>query len=179
MSGVLVDRLNGKTTIMYDVTTRTLPARTLVCLESRVEGESEVWALGKRFIALVRANPVPRVDGVAGAMILVYHGEVNEDSDGPVAMCLPVPDDQADAVVAAVPDLSVRREPEHEEAVVHVGAPVESNAAQWQVVSESLHAWVSAHKRRPSALGVRLTYGHTIVGRPRDVVDCDFSVPLA
>jgi hypothetical protein len=40
---------------------------------------------GKRNIMYeVKAQPPPRVDGVAGAASLIYHGEVNQDSDGPV-----------------------------------------------------------------------------------------------
>ena len=50
--------------------------------------------------------------------------------------------------------------------------------AQWQLVSESLHAWGEEHAARPSDLGVRLTY---LVTTPPDETrgpDCDFAVPF-
>ena len=179
LSAVVVDRLNGRSSVMYDVTTRSIPARSLLCLESRVESTSEVWALGKRFIGIMRSHPLPRLEGAAGAFFLVYYGEVNEDSDGPVAMCRPVPDDQVEAAAAELPELVVRHEPEHEEAYVHLGVGAELNPAQWQVVSESLETWAAEHARLPSGLGVRITY--TVIPGVSEQAgpDCDFAVPLA
>jgi hypothetical protein len=58
--------------------------------------QQEVWDLGKEVIGMLKAQPPPRVYGVARAAFLIYYGEVNQDSDGPVEFCWPVPQDLAD-----------------------------------------------------------------------------------
>lgn len=81
---------------MYEVKVRDIPARSLLCLLRHASNEQEVWDLGKEVIGMLKAQPPPRVDGVAGAAFLIYYGEVNQDSDGPVKFCGPVPQDRAD-----------------------------------------------------------------------------------
>lgn len=178
LAGALVDRLTGKRPTMYEVLTRELPERSLLCLKRNVESESAVWALGKEFIALLKERPLPPMDGRAGAMFLIYHGAVNDDSDGPVEMCRPVPGDEAEALAARYPELTLRHEPAHEEAFVALGT-VELDAPAWQLVSDALQGWADEHHREGSGLGVRLTYlapppPHTAASRP----DIDFAAPL-
>lgn len=55
------------------------------------------------------------------------------------------------------PELTLRTEPAHDEAVVHLGAePIE--ATRWQLVTESLLSWAEEHEWQPADLGVRVTY---------------------
>ena len=124
----LVDRLSGKRSVMYEVSTRQLPARQLLCLKRHVENQDAVFALGKEAIGLFKSRPealasapAPHVDGIVGASFLVYYGEVNDDSDGPVEWCRPVPADTAEGLAAHFPELTLREEPAHEEAYVDVG----------------------------------------------------------
>ncbi len=174
----LVDRLNGTRSVMYEVATREIPDRNLLSLERHVDGEQGVWELGKEFIALMKERPLPQMDGRAGATFLIYHGEVNQDSDGPVEMCRPVPDDRAEELAARFPELTLRTEPAHEEAFVAL-ATAELDAAQWQLVSDALRNWAGEQKRQPGNLGVRLTYLWSPPPRtPGSRPDCDFAVPL-
>ena len=180
LAAALVDRLSGKRSIMYDVTTRTMPERRILCLKRHVNGEDGAWALGKEFIAVLRRHDLPRIDGREGAAFCIYWGEVSEDSDGPLEWCRPLPADQAEGLAAAVPELSLRTEAAHEEAFVHLGPGGETTAAEWQLCSESLRAWADEHAARPADLGVRVTYlasppPITETSRP----DCDFAVPIA
>jgi hypothetical protein len=69
----------------------------------------------------MRGGSVPSPEGIAGAPFLIYHGEVTEDSDGPVEWCWPVPDDQAAAIAARFPDLTLRTEPAHQKPFIHLG----------------------------------------------------------
>jgi hypothetical protein len=128
LAGRLVDRLKGKSSAMDEVTTRELPERSLLCRKRHVDGYPGVWALGKEFIGLLKDRPLPAMNGRAAAAFLIYHGEVSEDSDGPVEWCRPVPDGQADDLAAEFPELTLRTEPGHEEAVVPLGT-VEVSAA--------------------------------------------------
>jgi len=174
----LVDRLNGKRSTMYQVETREIPERSLLCLKCHADGYPGVWALGKEFIALMRERPVPLMDGRAGAAFLIYHGEVNEDSDGPVEWCRPVPTDQAAKLAAGFPELSLRTEPAHEEAFVPLGT-VEVSTTQWPLISDSLSTWAVENHRLPSYLGVRSTYLAEPPRTPDSRPDLDFAVPLS
>ena len=49
---------------------------------------------------------------------------------------------------------------------------------QWQLVSESLHAWGDEQGVEPSGLGVRITYLATPPRTADSVPDCDCAVPL-
>ena len=178
LAAYLVDQLNGdgRGATMFEVTTRHMPARRILCLERHVSGEPEVWALGKEFIGLFRERPAPRMVGRTGAWFLIYHGEVSEDSDGPVEFCRPVPDEDAVELAALYPSLTLRDEPAHEEAVVHIGT--EPSGTQWEMVSESLRAWAVEHRREPTDLGVRLTYLVIPPLTAQSVPDLDFAVPF-
>ena len=88
LAGHLVDRLTGKRNVMYEVKVRDIPARSLLCLLRHASTHQEVWDLGKEVIGMLKAQPTPRVDGVAGAAFLIYYGEVNQDSDGPGGVLL-------------------------------------------------------------------------------------------
>jgi DNA-binding transcriptional MerR regulator len=177
LAAYLVDRLNGKASVMYEVTTREIPERNLLCLKRQVDGYPEVWALGKEFIALLRKRPLPAMDGRAGAAFLIFHGEVSEDSDGPVEWCRPVPHDRADELAVELPELTLRTEPAHEEAFVPLGT-VDVSAAQWQVISATLYTWATEWHRQPNDLGVRVTYLATPPRTADSRPDLDFAVPL-
>jgi DNA-binding transcriptional MerR regulator len=178
LAGYLVDRLSGKRPAMYEVTTRDIPARSLLCLKRHVDGQQGAWALGKEFVALLRARPLPRMEGRAGAAFCIYWGEVSEDSDGPVEWCRPVPDDQAEVLAAEFPELSVRIEAAHREAFVNLG-PGQISPARWQVASQSLHAWADERQVHPSELGIRVTFLTDAPVTEASTPDCDFAVPIS
>ena len=163
---------------MYEVTTRDIPGRSLLCLKSNVDGPQRAWALGKQFVALLRERPLPRIEGEAGAAFCIYWGEVSEDSDGPVEWCLPVPGDQAAALAAPFPELTLRTEAAHREAFVNLGPGGQIGPATWRLASESLHAWAGEHDARPSDLGIRVTFLAKPLVTEGSEPDCDFAVPL-
>jgi DNA-binding transcriptional MerR regulator len=174
----LISQLKGEMPVMYDVTTREIPERTLLCLKRHVDGQPAVWDLGKEFIGYFKEKPLPLLDGKAGAPFLIYYSEVNADSDGPVEMCRPIPRDQAEELAREYPALSLRGEPAHEEAAVHMGKG-ETTEAQWQLAGASIVEWAAQHQRHFSGLGVRIVY---FVEPPRtseSVPDLDFAFPLA
>ena len=165
---------------MYEVKVRDIPARSLLCLLRHASNEQEVWAMGKEVIGMLKAQPVPvpRIEGVAGAAFLVYYGEVNQDSDGPVEFCWPVPQDQAGQLAASLPGLTLRTEPAHQEAYVHLDQ--DATAAQWQAVGDSALAWAAEQQRQPSDLPLRVT----LLTTTAPVTDAsrrggsDFALPL-
>jgi DNA-binding transcriptional MerR regulator len=183
---VLVDRLTGKGTVMYEVATREMPRRSLLCLKRNVD-PAGAWTLGKEFVGIVRDRRLPRLTGREGAVFSIYWGEVSADSDGPVEWCKPVPDAQAEALAAQLPALTLRVEPAHREAYVDLGPGGQIDAAQWQLADEALRTWASEHgiidsdqlTLQPEDLGLRITY---LAGGPpgeTSAPDCDFAVPFA
>jgi DNA-binding transcriptional MerR regulator len=180
----LVQEILGKGPPMYEVATRHLPARSLLCLKRNVD-EPGAWALGKEFLAILRRDQrLARLAGPEGAAFCVYWGMVGADSDGPLEWCRPVPDDRVDELAARFPELTLRTEPEHDEAFVALPPDMDADPARWQLVHDALMAWAGEHGIRPESLtltpddlGVRITY--TASGPEASAPDREFAVPFA
>lgn len=89
--------------------------------------------------------------GAAGGPMIMFHGEVNEDSDGPVEVCIPVRTGSS----------ATRYEPAHREAYVTV------TKAQWEwprILSayDALDDWIQQH-------------GRTCTGPPREIYHTGFN----
>jgi DNA-binding transcriptional MerR regulator len=191
LADYLVNRLRGKRSVMYEVATREIPERSLLCLKRNVDQQG-AWALGKEFIAVLRERPLPKMEGREGAMFTIYWGEVSADSDGPVEMCKPVPGADAQALASHYPELSLRTEPAHREAYVALpndalpAGPGGNPGVQWQLASEALRAWADEHgikdenlALKPEDLGVRITYLASGPVTETSAPYCDFAVPFA
>jgi DNA-binding transcriptional MerR regulator len=174
----LIDDLSGKRSVVYEVKTREIPERSLLCVKRNVTGEKAAWAFGKEFIALLRHYKLPQIEGRAGAFFCIFWGEVSEDSDGPMEWCRPVPEDQAEALAARCPELTLRTEPAHGEAFVPIGDG-QIDGADCQVGSRSLETWSDQQQHnvdvRLASLGLRITYLPSEVGQGTYQ---DFAVPF-
>ena len=62
LADYLVNRLSGKRSVIYDVTTREIPERSLLCLKRNVD-EQGAWVPGKEFIAILRGDHSRRWTG--------------------------------------------------------------------------------------------------------------------
>ena len=184
LADYLVSRLSGKRSVMYEVATREMPERSLLCLKRNVD-EQEMWAFGKEFIAILRERPLPKMEGRAGAMFSIYWGQVSADSDGPMEMCKPVPETLAHALAGQYPELTLRTEPAHREMFVPLPAgPGGISPVHFQLAMESMRAWADEqgyedeHPARWPDLGLRITYFST--GPVTDPApDFDVAVPFA
>jgi len=180
LAGYLVNWLSGKRSVMYEVATREMPERSLLCVKRNVD-EQGAWAFGKEFIAILRERPLPKIEGREGAFFCIYWGWASADSDGPVEWCRPVPQTEAHALAEHYPELTLRTEPAHREAFVALPGPLVSGV-QIQLAAESLRAWAQEQgvgdkqlTLKPEDLGERITY---LATGPTSV-DCDFAVPFA
>jgi hypothetical protein len=169
---------------VYEVATRELSERSVLCLKRNVD-EKGAWALGKEFIAIMRERPLPRMEGRGGAAFSIFWGEVSADSDGPVEWCKPIPQAEARTLAEHYPELTLRTDPAHREAFVALG-PAGGTPVQWQLASESLSNWAaesgiddeSLWRRFEELGGPRLTYLVTPPVTETSVPDCDFAVPF-
>jgi DNA-binding transcriptional MerR regulator len=179
LADFVVKRLLGKRSVMYEVETREIPSRAVLCLKRNVEGEAGAWAFGKEFIGLLKERSLPHMEGRTGAFFCIWWGEVTDDSDGPLEWCRPVPDEEAEGLASQFPELTLRTEPAHREAYVNLGPGGQTTAVHWQLVSESLDAWVEERGVEPDGLGVRITYFAPPPRSAESVPDCDFAIPFA
>ena len=190
LADYLVSRLSGKRPVMYEVATREMPERSLLCLKRNVDQEGQ-WAFGKEFIAILRERPLPKIEGRAGAFFCIQWGWVSDDSDGPVEWCKPVPRAEAHALAERYPELTLRTEPAHREAFVGLpGGPGGlASAVHFQLATESLQAWCQEQEREhegeplaltPEELGLRMTYLATGPVTATSVPDdyCDLALPF-
>jgi DNA-binding transcriptional MerR regulator len=177
----LIDRLQGKRHAMYEVNTRDIPARSVLSVKRSVQGTDGTWAFGKEFISILRKHDLPKMGGRAGAFYCIWWGEVNDDSDGPLEWCRPVPTDQAEQLAIQVPELLLRTEPAHREAFVHLGRWPHAEPSQWPLITQSLLDWSQEHQAQPTQLGVRMTYlaDATVPDRETQGPDCDFALPIS
>jgi DNA-binding transcriptional MerR regulator len=176
LADYLVNRLRGKRSVMYEVGTREIPERSLLCLKRNVE-QQEMWAFGKEFIGILRARPLPKsakIEGREGAAFCIWWGLVSGDGDGPIEWCAPVPAAQAESLAAGYPELSLRTEPAHLEAFVAL-PDAGDEAVHWHLAGESLEAWTQEQEQErehkgerlaltPEDLGLRITYLASALG---------------
>jgi DNA-binding transcriptional MerR regulator len=179
LAGYLVNRLSGKRSAMYEVATREMPERSLLCLKRNVD-EQGMWAFGKEFIAIFRERPRPKIEGREGASFCIYWSWPGADSDGLVEWCTPVPAAGARALAERYPELTLRTEPAHRELFVALPS-TPASGVHIQLAVESLQAWLAEHELGtgdehltddPEDLGDRITY---LAAGPASV-DCDFAV---
>ena len=183
LADYLVSRLRGKRSVMYEVATREMPERSLLCLKRNVDEQGQ-WAFGKEFIAILRERPLPKIEGRAGAFFCIYWSHPSADGDGLIEWCRPVPAGEAHTLAEHYPELTLRTEPAHREAFVAL--PAGFQAVHWQLAAESLEAWGQEQEQEqehqderltltPEDLGLRTTYLATGPSDP----GIDLAVPFA
>jgi DNA-binding transcriptional MerR regulator len=184
LADYLVSRLSGKRPVMYEVATREMPERSLLCLKRAVDVQGQ-FAFGKEFIAILRQRPLPKIEGREGAAFCIYWSHPSADGDGLIEWCAPVPADEAHTLAEHYPELTLRTEPAHRE--MFVALPAGYGAAQWNLACESLDAWGQEQAREhegdrlaltPEDLGLRTTYLATGPATDR-VADIDLAIPFA
>lgn len=177
LARLLVDRLHGERSVMYEVTVRDMPARRILSVVRRAH-QDELVPLGRElFIHRLRRGGVARPGGATGAPFMIYRGEVSGDSDGPVEWCWPVADDQAEATAARFPDLTLRTEPAHQEACVRPEVPGgRAGATEAELAVEALTAWAAREGRTPSG-AIRLLLVPGPAGQGTGPTG-EFAVPL-
>ena len=179
LADYLVNRLRGKRSVMYEVATREMPERNLLCLKRNVDEQGQ-WAFGKEFITILRERPLPKIEGRQGAPFCIYWSHLSADGDGLIEWCTPVPAAEAHTLAEHYPELTLRTEPAHLE--MFVALPAGYGAVQWNLACESLDAWGQEQEHEgerlaltPEDLGLRTTY---LANGPSDP-GIDVAVPFA
>jgi DNA-binding transcriptional MerR regulator/effector-binding domain-containing protein len=134
---------------MFEVQVRDAPEQTVLTEQRHVtvDALSEfIQAAGTRHLVASES-----IGGPSGAAFIVYHGDVSEDSDGPVEVCLPVDETRADTLSAPI-----RVEPAHSEAFVTV---TKAQIRYPDILSayDAVESWIAQQ-------------GKTATGSPREIV---------
>ncbi len=182
LADYLVSRLSGERPVMYEVATREMPERSLLCLKRNVSVQGQ-FAFGKEFIAILRERPLPKLEGREGAFFCIYWSHPSADGDGLIEWCKPVPQAEARSLAERFPELTLRTEPAHLE--MFVALPARYGAVQWNLACESLDAWGQEQAKEhegdrlaltPEDLGLRTTY---LATGPVTYPDVDLALPFA
>ena len=109
--------------------------------------------------------------GVTAAPFVVYHGEVNEDSDGPVEVCIPI--DPA----RATPNAATHREAAHREAYTTI---TKAQAVFPQILSayDAVAHWIETQGKRGTGSPREVYFADLGAAGPHDAV-CDIAFPIA
>ncbi|KOX13152.1 MerR family transcriptional regulator [Saccharothrix sp. NRRL B-16348] len=136
---------------MYEVKQREVPEQVVLTEQRHLLQPALTDWIGSSMGRLIKA--AESCGGMSGAPFVVYHGEVNEDSDGPVEVCVPI-GAQPDGGVAA------RVEPAHREAYVRL---TKAQVVYPQILSayDAVAVWIKEN-------------GHTVHDGPREVYFADF-----
>ncbi|MEU4770103.1 MerR family transcriptional regulator [Actinosynnema sp. NPDC023794] len=137
---------------MYEVKQREVPDQVVLTEQRHVlQPALEQWiddSLGRLHKA------ADAFGGVSGATFVIYHGEVNEDSDGPVESCVPI------AVAEPPTGSAARVEPAHREAYVRL---TKAQVVFPQILSayDAVAVWIKEN-------------GFAVHDAPREVYFADF-----
>lgn len=140
-----------KGTVMSEVQVRQIAEQQVLTEQRHTTVDGLDPFISEGFGRLMQA--AGRIGGATGAAMVIYHGEVNEDGDGPVELCVPVTGDVG-------PGVAVRTEPAHREAYLTV-TKAQVEFPQILGAYEQVEQWV-----RDS--------GHTTIASPREVYFNDF-----
>jgi DNA-binding transcriptional MerR regulator len=113
-----------------------------------------------------------RYGGVSGSPFVVYHGEINEDSDGPAEACVPI-----DPAREESPCSAMRLDPAHREAYLRIR---KSQVEFPQMLSayEGVARWIRSRGRAVSGPPREVYFTDFVSAGPNDEV-CDVAFPIA
>lgn len=156
---------------MFDVQLREVPEQLVLTEQRHVRlQELNGWideAMGRLLKAAAGHG-----DGLIGPCFIVFHGEVNEESDGPVENCLPIsvtPDRPVDG--------AVRIEPAHREAYTRI---TKAQCAFPQILSayDAVRLWTERERIAATASPREVYFADFQNAGPHEEV-CDIAQPIA
>lgn len=154
---------------MYEIHERDVPEQAMVSEQRHVT----VHGLTSWF-----DECMPRLHGVAahnggtvGPAFIIYHGEVNEESDGPVEVCVPVDRDRLGTIAA-----STRSEPAHKEAFTRI-RKAQVEFPQILDAYEAVEQWIAKQGRQVTGAPREVYFTDFMNAGPNDEV-CDIVFPI-
>jgi DNA-binding transcriptional MerR regulator len=165
----LVSGRQGGYAMSHTVLTREVPAQLVLTEQRHVTPEELSGWLSAAMCRL--GDAASAAGGPVAPTFVVYHGEVNHDSDGPVEVCVPV-----DPAAAGRLDGAMRDEPAHREAYVRI---TKAQVAFPQILSafEAVSSWLGAQDLVAAAAPREVYFTDFVAAGPDDEV-CDIAFPV-
>ncbi|MFC1429343.1 MerR family transcriptional regulator [Streptacidiphilus sp. N1-3] len=155
---------------MFTIEVRDVPAQQVLTEQRHVTAADLPRFIGEAMGRLIAA--AEPFGGMAGPGLAIYHGEVNEDSDGPVEICIPV----AVPPGADTTRVALREEPAHREAYTRIS---KAQVAFPQILSayDAVSHWLTAEGSRASDSPREVYFADWDAAGPEDPV-CDIAFPI-
>lgn len=154
---------------MYPIQTRHVPAQRVMSMQRRLRAPET-----DGFVTEAKAAFARHLDGTppTGPFTLIFHGIVDQESDGPLEAILGCPDD-----VQASDLIGIRTEPAHDEAFTTI------TKAQWDFPAIlAAYDAVACSPEAAARPGSRLSCREVYVAEPDDIgpgdLICDIAFPL-
>lgn len=171
LTNYILDRLCGniRSLTMLTMTARDVPAQTLLTEQRHVTaGDLPQFIMAAMGRLLETAS---QHGGVIAAPLVIYHGQVDEDNDGPVEVCVPIAADRATAAIAT------REEPAHHEAYTTI---TKSQVAFPQILTayDAVENWIAAQGRQQAGSPREIYLADVSAAGPDDLV-CEIAYPIS
>ncbi len=109
---------------------------------------------------------------ITGAAFIIYHGEVNEESDGPVEVCIPIDPTTSDKIGGPT-----RVEPAHREAYTRIRKSL-VEYPQILTAYDAVDQWIPKHGKQMAGAPRELYFADFMNAGPDDEV-VDIAFPIA
>ena len=156
---------------MFTIEVRDIPAQQVLTEQRHVTAADLPGFIAAAMTRLLKA--AEEFGGMAGPALVLYHGEVNEDGDGPVEVCVPVRLPEQGAAVG----VAHREEPAHREAYTRIR---KSQVEFPQILSayDAVAHWLAAESHEATLPCREVYFADWDAAGPEDEI-CDIAFPFA
>lgn len=154
---------------MYEIHQRDVPEQLVLTEQRHVKADELPNWIMEASMRLEKA--AQELGGVVAPAFVAYHGEVNQESDGPVEVCFPIALSQA-----GKSDVAMRREPAHREAYTRI---TKAQVAFPQILSayDAVGQWLAKNGLTPTGSPREVYFADFGAAAPTDEV-CDIAFPI-
>lgn len=170
LAAYLGNYLEGKGKRMYDIRTREVPEQKVLSVQRNVYVKDLSAFIGEAHNTLYAHLSQAGLEST-GPSFVIYHREVNEDSDGPVEVCVPF----AGALEPAG-KMHVRLEPAHNEAFTRLSKAQMEFPGLLEAYG-ALHEWLAAEGKEQADAPREVYFADWDAAQPDDPA-CDIAWPF-
>lgn len=167
----LRNRLLGEEGVssMFEIRQREVPEQLVLTEQRHIRVDELSNWIGEATMRLMKSAET--LGGVTAPMFVAYHGEVNQESDGPVEVCLPIALAQE-----GKSDVAMRHEPAHREAYTRI---TKAQVAFPQILSayDAVGQWITTNGLNMSGSPREVYFADFMAAAPTDEV-CDIAFPI-
>ncbi len=170
LAAYLEDDLGGKEKRMFDIQTRAVPEQKVLSVQRNVYVKDLSAFIGEAHDTL--SSHLARAGlETTGPSFVIYHREVNEDSDGPVEVCVPFA-----GSVEPAGKMHVRLEPAHQEAFTRLSKAQMAFPGLLEAYG-ALHEWLRAEGKEQADAPREVYFADWDAAGPDDPA-CDIAWPF-